>query len=108
MLTTARRRDGTEAGRARSGLRLRRLVSTILAPVFTAGGVVFALAGLRATQGSSPSAGLCAVLSAACLVLAAVAITDLYVIRRRLRGRQPHQHGRAVDRVRIRRSADRG
>ncbi|MCY0962898.1 hypothetical protein [Streptomyces sp. H27-H5] len=79
------RRDGSEARWARSDLRLRRLLSTIFDPIFTAAGVLFTIAALRAADGTDPSPTLYAVPAAVCFVMAAVTIIDLYMIRRGVR-----------------------
>ncbi|WP_234320962.1 hypothetical protein [Streptomyces katrae] len=82
------RHDGLEAQWARSDLRLRRLLSAVFAPVFAAGGALFVFLASESSD-HTPSAGtLCAVLAAFCFLLAAVALADLYVIRRRTREQQ--------------------
>lgn len=86
------RHDGSEARWARSDLRLRRILSIAFAPLFTAGGTVFALLALRAGEEGTPSRALCTVLAAVCFLMAGVALLDLYVIKRRRREQQRWHH----------------
>lgn len=79
------RHDGSEARWARSDLRLRRTLSIVFAPLFTAGGTFFVLLALQATDHSTPSRTEWVALAVFCFLMAAVALLDLYVIQHRVR-----------------------
>ncbi|MFI6147007.1 hypothetical protein [Streptomyces sp. NPDC051109] len=76
------RHDGSEASEAqwaRSDLRLRRSLSAVLA----AGGALFVFLASGSTVHTPSPGTLYALLAAFCFLLAAVALADLYVIKRR-------------------------
>lgn len=79
------RHDGSEPRWARSDLRLRRLLSLFFAPIFLLSGVVLLLAGSEAADGTGPPQEMYTALAVGCLLLALIALVDLYVIRRRRR-----------------------
>ncbi|MFJ9643782.1 hypothetical protein [Streptomyces sp. NPDC101206] len=79
------RHDGSEARWARSDLRLRRVLSLVFAPVFAVGGALLLLLGSHASAHAAPSPSVYTSLAAACFALTAVALLDLYAIKRRTR-----------------------
>lgn len=77
------RHTGSEPRWAQSDLPARRLLSRIFGTLFALGAVGFALLAWKAGPASQPDRVLFIALAALCAASTAVAITDLYVIRRR-------------------------
>ncbi|MFH8773665.1 hypothetical protein [Streptomyces sp. NPDC017958] len=83
--TAARRwrHDGSEPRWASSDLPARRLLSRLFGALFALGAAGFAVLAWRAGPASQPDRVLLIALAALCAASTAVAIADLYVIRRR-------------------------
>ncbi|MGW1590962.1 hypothetical protein [Streptomyces sp. NPDC002386] len=83
--TAARRwrHDGSEPRWASSDLPARRLLSRLFGALFALGAAGFAVLAWRAGPASQPDRVLLIALAALCATSTAVAIADLYVIRRR-------------------------
>ncbi|MDF3294307.1 hypothetical protein [Streptomyces silvisoli] len=61
------------------------MLATVFAPVFLVGAAVFAILAATASPSSQQGRTLYIALAAVCAVFAVVALSDLYVIRRRTR-----------------------
>ncbi|MFE0510023.1 hypothetical protein [Streptomyces sp. NPDC058964] len=77
------RHNGSEPRWASSDLPARRLLSRLFGALFALGAIGFALLAWKAGPTSQPDRTLLIALAALCAASTAVAIADLYVIRRR-------------------------
>ncbi|MFD8724802.1 hypothetical protein ACFV2H_44355 [Streptomyces sp. NPDC059629] len=78
------RHDGSEPRWAQSDLPARRLLSRLFAVLFALGAAGFALLAWKAGPASQPDRTVFTALAALCAASTAVAVADLYVIRRRV------------------------
>ncbi|MFG2194092.1 DUF6343 family protein [Streptomyces sp. NPDC048639] len=85
-------RTGTEPAMARSALGLRKLLSVIYTPLFLAGAVLFAIWAGKSDAGSTPSSGALGAIAIVCAVLSLLALTDLMVVKHRLRRERGRRH----------------
>ncbi|PKW05983.1 hypothetical protein SAMN05428944_6978 [Streptomyces sp. 1222.5] len=77
------RHTGSEPRWAQSDLAARRLLSRLFAVLFVLGAAGFAVLAWQAEPASQPDRTLFVALAALCAASTAVAMADLYVIRRR-------------------------
>ncbi|PWI42922.1 DUF6343 family protein [Streptomyces sp. ICBB 8177] len=78
-------RAGSEPVTARSPLRLRSALAAVALVVFAAGTGALAWWSTATTTDGSPNTAELATLAGVCGVIAATALVDLLVVRRRLR-----------------------